>query len=149
VIRSTAISTIDQAILSAINFLSGLLLIRFATQEEYGLFTQLIGMQSLFSVLHAGMFVSAYLALLPRFAGAAREEYRAGMARGEAGLTLASTLLVALATWLFGKMFGHSLTLAVSFAAAVALLGLWWREFVRASCAWMLAMRCLSSVDSH
>ena len=49
-IRATAISVIDQGLLSGVNFLLALLLIRFATTEEYGLYTQLVGLQSLFSV---------------------------------------------------------------------------------------------------
>ena len=131
-IRATAISVIDQGLLSAVNFLLALVLIRYATAEEYGLYTQLIGLQSLFSVLHAGLFVSAFLSMLPRLQGPARSEYRAGMARAELLVTFLSMLVVAAGTWLVAAWLGHPITLLLSAAAAVALLSLWWREFVRA-----------------
>lgn len=131
-IRATAISVVDQGLLSGINFLLALVLIRYASQEEYGLYTQLIGLQALFSVLHAGLFVSAFLALLPRLRGAARLEYQAGMARAELIITLLSGLAVAMLTWLVAKWIGHPISPAISAAAALALLGLWWREFTRA-----------------
>ena len=131
-IRATAISVVDQGLLSGVNFLLALLLIRFATTEEYGLYTQLIGLQSLFSVLHAGLFVSAFLSMLPRLHGVARSEYRAGMARAELAVTFVSMLAVAAGTWLVAAWLGHPITLLLSAASAIALLSLWWREFVRA-----------------
>lgn len=130
-IRSTAISIVDQGLVSAINFLLALTLIRFASQEEYGLYTQLIGLQSLFSVLHAGLFVSAFLSLLPRHTGTARRVYQAGMARAEVGITLVSGLLVAVLTWAIASAIDHPIAATTSAAAALALLGLWWREFTR------------------
>jgi O-antigen/teichoic acid export membrane protein len=132
VIRATAVSLVDQGLLSAVNFALGLTLIRFATAEEYGLYTQLTGLQSLFSVVHAGLFVSAFLAVLPRKSGAARAEYRAGMARAELVVTFVSMLLVAALTWVVAAWFEHPVSMLVSMAAACALLSLWWREFVRA-----------------
>jgi O-antigen/teichoic acid export membrane protein len=134
VIRATAISMIDQALLSAVNLLLAVLLIRFATQEEYGLYSQLIGLQSLFSVLHAGLFVSAYLALLPHQGGPARLEYQAGMARAEFLVTVVSMVLVTIVTWSVSAGLGHSIGIGASAAAALGLLGLWWREFARARC---------------
>jgi O-antigen/teichoic acid export membrane protein len=131
-IRATAISVIDQGILSAINFLFALVLIRFSTQEEYGLYTQLVGLQSLFSVLHAGLFVSAFLSMSPRLSGDARARYRAGMARAEIPVTLVSMLFVAASTWWVARLLGGSIAMFTSMAAAAALLSLWWREFVRA-----------------
>lgn len=131
-IRATAISVIDQGLLSGLSFLLALVLIRFASQEEYGLYMQLIGLQSLFSVLHAALFVSALLALLPRLEGAARLGYQAGMARAEIIITLISAVVVTLLTWLVSRWIGHLVALATSAAAALALLGLWWREFTRA-----------------
>jgi O-antigen/teichoic acid export membrane protein len=131
-IRATAISVVDQGLLSAVNFLLALVLIRFASPEEYGLYTQLIGLQALFSALHAGLFVSAFLSVLPRLQGAARAEYRAGMARAELVVTFTSMVFVAAATWLIAAWLGHPITLLLSAAAAAALLSLWWREFVRA-----------------
>lgn len=131
-IRATALSLVDQGLLSAVNFALGLVLIRFATQEEYGLYTQLIGLQALFSVLHAGLFVSAFLSRLPHLEGAERAQYRAAMARAELGVTLVSCVLVAVLTWGGARLAGFALSPLASIAAAFALLALWWREFVRA-----------------
>jgi O-antigen/teichoic acid export membrane protein len=131
-IRATAISVVDQCLLSALSFVLALALIRFGSQQDYGLYTQLMGLQSLFSVLHAGLFVSAYLAMLPRLAGAARSAYQAGMARAEFGVTLLLALVGAALTWCVAIWIGHPVALATSAAAALALLGLWWREFTRA-----------------
>ncbi len=131
-IRATAISLVDQGLLSALNFLLALVLIRLATQEDYGLYSQLIGLQALFSVLHAGLFVSAYLAMLPRLNDGARREYQAGMARAELAVTSFSAVFVAVSTWLVSAWLGHPLSFMISAAAAFAVLALWWREFTRA-----------------
>jgi O-antigen/teichoic acid export membrane protein len=129
--RATVLATIDQALLSLLNFALALALIHFASKEEYGLYAQLISLQSLFSPVHAGLFVSAYLALAPRMSGARALAYRNSMARAQIWITLGSAILVALLTYFGARLFGGPLSWTTVMAATAALVGLWWREFLR------------------
>ncbi len=130
-IRATIISAADQALLSALNFGLAVLLIHYATKPEYGLYSQLMNLQSFFSPFHAGIFASAYLALASKMDKARHLSYRTAMARAEVAITILSTLIVVLICTIGAKLFWPALTPNVCVAFGIALLGLWWREFVR------------------
>ncbi len=130
-IRATIISAADQALLSALNFGLALLLIHFAGKPEYGLFAQLINLQSFFSPVHAGIFASAYLALASKMDGLRQLSYRTSMARAELATSTLSALLVIAACIIGARLFWPALTPNMCVAFGIALLGLWWREFVR------------------
>jgi O-antigen/teichoic acid export membrane protein len=129
--RATVLATIDQALLSLLNFALAMALIRFANKEEYGLYAQLMTLQSFFSPVHAGLFVSAYLALAPRMSSARALAYRNSMALADIWISLGSAILVALLTFFGARLFGGPLSWATVAAATAALVGLWWREFLR------------------
>jgi len=57
--------------------------------------------------------------------------YRTAMAHAELGMTIGSSLLVIAACAVVARAFWPTVTLNMSFAFGIALLGLWWREFVR------------------
>lgn len=130
-IRATIISAVDQALVSALSFGLAILLIHFGSKAEYGLFSQLINLQSLFSPLHAGIFASAYLALASKMDGERLLEYRTAMARAEIGMTTLWAAAVIGAFLAAGRLFSPTITPNVSWSFGVALLALWWREFVR------------------
>jgi hypothetical protein len=130
-IRGTFIAVVDQAVMSALSLGLSLVLIHFASKNEFGLYSQLLALQSLFSPLHAGVFVSAFLALFVRLSTQRQVQYRAGMARAEIAVTLVSAVAVALITFAGARVIGLSLTWTICAASAVATLGLWWREFIR------------------
>ena|GEM_PF-5159727 len=132
-IRRILVAVADQAVLSGVNFGLALLLIRFGTKEEYGLYSQLINLQSLFSPFHAGVFVSAYLALSLRFRGEQLLRFRTAMARAELGLTLISAFAAATIMFIGARLVAEGISWTTCAAAAAALIGLWWREFVRAT----------------
>lgn len=129
--RATFTAVIDQVLLSALNFGIAAALIYFSSKEDYGLYAQLINLQSLFSPLHAGLFVSAFLAIGSRKHSAEYERYRASMVRAELLLTIPSAIIVALLTYLGIHLLGAEITWQAAVASAIALLGLWWREFSR------------------
>jgi hypothetical protein len=131
VIRATFISAVDQALLSALNLGLAFLLIHFASKQDYGLYSELINLQALFSPLHAGVFVSAYLALASKMDTAHHAKYRGAMAQAEVATTVASAFLVISIGVAGGRFFNPNITTGLSVAFAAALLGLWWREFVR------------------
>jgi O-antigen/teichoic acid export membrane protein len=131
VIRATIISAADQALLSALNFGLAILLIHFASKPEYGLYSQLVNLQSLFSPLHAGIFASAYLALASKMDDVRQLSYRAAMARAEVAMSTLSAVLVIAICWVGAKVFWPALAPETCVAFGIALLGLWWREFVR------------------
>lgn len=130
-IRATIISAADQALLSALNFGLALLLIHYATKPEYGLYSQLMNLQSFFSPLHAGIFCSAYLALASKMDRARQMNYRSAMARAEVLMTTLSMVIVIVTCLLVSRALRAPLTPNMCVAFGVALLGLWWREFVR------------------
>jgi O-antigen/teichoic acid export membrane protein len=130
-IRATLISAADQALLSALNFGLALLLIHFASKPEYGLYSQLMNLQSFFSPFHAGIFSSAYLALASKMDKARQLSYRTAMARAEVAMTALSTVLVVVICWAGARIFWPALAGGTCVAFGVALLALWWREFVR------------------
>src|SRR3984957_4012511 len=130
-IRATLISAADQALLSALNFGLAVLLIHFASKPEYGLYSQLMNLQSFFSPFHAGIFSSAYLALASKMDKARHSSYRTAMARAEVATTALSTILVVLVCWTGAKMFWPAFGAGTCVAFGVSLLALWWREFVR------------------
>jgi O-antigen/teichoic acid export membrane protein len=131
VIRATVISTIDQAMLSALNFGIAALLIHYASKEDYGLYSQLVNLQSFFSPLHAGVFVSAYLVLASKMDQSRQFVYRGSMAQAELAITVSSAVLVVAICAAGGWLFNSSITSNSSIAFGCALMGLWWREFVR------------------
>jgi O-antigen/teichoic acid export membrane protein len=130
-IRATATTAVDQAVLSALNLSLALVVIHFAGKQEYGLYAQLLNLQPLFSPVHAGLFASAYLALASRMTGARRAEYCAGMARAELLLTVASAVAIVVICLLGSRALTAPLTITSCVALAVATLSLWWREFSR------------------
>jgi O-antigen/teichoic acid export membrane protein len=130
-IRATIISTADQALLSALNLGLAVLLIHFATKPEYGLYSQLMNLQSFFSPLHAGIFSSAFLALASKMDRERQAGYRTAMARAEVITSTMSTVIVVATCLLAARFLWPSLTTNICVAFGVALLGLWWREFVR------------------
>lgn len=130
-IRATIISAADQALLSALNFGLAVLLIHYATKPEYGLYSQLMNLQSFFSPFHAGIFCSAYLALASKMDKVRQLNYQSAMARAEILMTTLSMMMVVGICLLASRALGPTLTPNICMAFGVALLGLWWREFVR------------------
>jgi O-antigen/teichoic acid export membrane protein len=130
-IRATFISAIDQALLSALNFVLAILLIHYATKQEYGLYSQLVNLQSFFSPFHAGIFVSAYMTLASRMDGMRLALFRSSMARAELVMSLTSIVVVVVILLLGSRMISSALSLSSCIAFGMALLGLWWREFIR------------------
>lgn len=130
-VRATIVSAVDQAMLSALNFGLAVLLIHFASKPEYGLYAQLINLQSFFSPVHAGIFASAYLALASKMGEARQLKYRTAMARAELAMTSLSMIPVVAICMVGAALFWPELTPNIIFGFAVALLGLWWRDFVR------------------
>lgn len=130
-IKATVISTIDQAMLSALSFALSFLLIHFAGKQEYGLYAQLINLQSFFSPLHAGVFVSAFLAIASKLDNASFQQYRVSMARSEIVVALSSCLIVVMICIAGGKVLHYPVSSWTCVAFSLALLGLWWREFIR------------------
>lgn len=130
-LRATFLALLDQGILSALSLVLAALLVRVAGREAFGLYSQLLSLQSLFSAVHAGMFVSAYLSIGARMGPGERAAYRAHMTRLELllspAMALASMALLAAGFRLAGVPSSPGLVIAFGFA----LLGLWWREFLR------------------
>src|ERR1700729_3561939 len=109
-IRATVLSVADQVLLSALNFGLAILLIHFASKPQYGLYSQLVNLQSFFSPFHAGIFASAYLALASRMNSFRRLTYQTAMARAEVAISTLSAVLVVTLGAIAAKLFWPALT---------------------------------------
>jgi O-antigen/teichoic acid export membrane protein len=131
-LRPVIVAFIDQALLSALSFALAIALIRHAPAAEYGLYSQLLNLQSLFSVVHAGVFVSGFLAVHASLPAARRIDFVRYMARRDALFGLTGTIVVAALTLIGAALLRSPVSPATAVASSLAVLGLWWREFVRA-----------------
>lgn len=132
-LRPTLIAFVDQALLSALSFALSLVLIRYAAPAEFGLYSQLLNLQSLFSVVHAGLFVSGLLALHSTVPATGRAGLAASLARADARFGLACAPLIAATTYVGAFALNGAISVACALASALAIIGLWWREFSRAA----------------
>ena len=130
-IRATIISAIDQALLSALSFGLSFMLIHFSTKQEYGLYAQLINLQPLLSPLHAGVFVSAYLAIAAKMKPEQQSCFRLSMTRAEMLVSSSSSLIIFAAGLCISRTWYQNITTFTCAAFSLALLGLWWREYSR------------------
>ena len=132
-IRATAISVVDQGLLSGVNFLLALLSDPVRDRRRN---TAYIRSSSGCSRCSAFCMPACSY---PRSCRCCRDstELRApNIAQAWRAPNLRSPLFpcspVAACTWLVAAWLGHPITLLLSAASAIALLSLWWREFVRA-----------------
>jgi O-antigen/teichoic acid export membrane protein len=128
----SAASVIDQVLLSGLNFLIGLALIRFATKETYGLYSQLFAGGLLVTTLLDALIGTALTTLSSRLS---EEEGKKLVARA-ARLHWAANALLAAAgggtVWVMSGSFAEGespAVLALSFAAFLLALG--GREYCR------------------
>jgi len=132
-LRPTIFAFVDQALLSALSFALSLALIRYAPPAEYGLYAQLLNLQSLFSVVHAGLFVSGLLAIHPSLNTDSRPTFTGRLARSDACFGIASAPVIAAVTYVGALSLRSPISAAFAAASALAVVGLWWREFSRAA----------------
>ncbi|QDL53400.1 lipopolysaccharide biosynthesis protein [Rhodoferax aquaticus] len=78
---NSAISVVDQLLLSGLNFLIGVALIRFAAKETYGLYSQLMGAGLLSTTLLGALVCTALTTLAMRLDEHARRQMVARVAR--------------------------------------------------------------------
>jgi O-antigen/teichoic acid export membrane protein len=125
-------SVIDQALLSGLSFLIGLALIRFASKETYGLYSQLYGVGLLTTTLLGALIGSALNTLASRLPADERLRFVARTARLQ---WLASSLLAVIAGLAVGaitsmvELTKSPVLLALSFTAFIFAQGC--REYCR------------------
>lgn len=115
-------SVIDQALLSGLSFLIGLALIRFASKETYGLYSQLYGVGLLTTTLLGALIGSALNTLAARLPADERSRFVARTARLQ---WLASAVLAVIA----GTAVGATTSL-VGLTKSPVLLGLSFTAFI-------------------
>lgn len=132
IFKGVSHSLIDQAILSASNFLIGLVFIKFATKHEYYAFSQIIGYNALTIALQAALINTTALTLLPQ----KHEVPRAEAARVFFGLQLVLSIGLALlggiAIWMLPQSISmDEVSVQLAFAMGLLVLATWLREFLR------------------
>lgn len=117
-------SVMDQAMLSAANFVVGLVLIRYAAEAEYGYYVLVLNLVLLLCSLQ-NSFVSTPLAIrFPALDETERRRWAGGIVRDQQRWTLAAgvlALLAAVLAWAFGAVHGPLAWLIVAAALAVPL----------------------------
>lgn len=129
--RSVA-SIVDHMLLSGLNFLIGLALIRFATKETYGLYSQLFGVTVLTTSLLEAIVGSALTTLATRVKDHERAGLIARAFRIQMAVATVFALLCGLGVWVlsFSSHYEESGTqLGLAFFALIVGLSL--REFCR------------------
>lgn len=132
VFKGVSHSLLDQALLSASNFLLGLVFIKFATKHEYYVYSQLIGYFALTLALQAALINTTALTILPQRDG----EHRQRTTSVYFGLQIALSSMLAvvggLAIWLFPDAIAmDAVGWAFPIASSLMILSVWLREFVR------------------
>lgn len=123
---------IDQALLSALNFGIGLLFIRLATKEEYGLYTQFFGFLMLSQSLHNALTNAPLLALGPKLPKEGARILAEHLLRLQSGVSIALAVLSLIAVWMTDRVASiPQLDMAVAGGFVIALIGQWLREYAR------------------
>lgn len=129
--RSMA-SIIDQVLLSGLNFLIGIALIRYASKETYGLYSQLFGVGLLTVTLLEAMIGSALTTLSARLTPGDQASFVARTARIQWAISAAFAVIAGAGVAILAvtmKLSESPLFLALSFGAFIFSLGS--REYCR------------------
>lgn len=125
-------STIDQAMLSGLNLLVGLVLIRYTTKETYGIYSQLFGIGLLSTSLLDAMIRSALTTMAGQLDADRRGSLVARTARIEWVAATALAIIAGFGLWLVASRLNlseNTIHLALSFAAFIFLMAS--REYCR------------------
>lgn len=126
------VSIIDQVLLSGLNFMIGIALIRYASKETYGLYSQLFGVGLLITTLLEAMIGSALTTLSARLTSIDRSTFLARAARIQWAASAIYAVIAGLGVGILVKTLDLSedpLLLALSFGAFIFTLAS--REYCR------------------
>ena len=126
------VSIIDQVLLSGLNFMIGIALIRYASKETYGLYSQLFGVGLLITTLLEAMIGSALTTLSARLTSIDRSTFLARAARIQWAASAIYAVIAGLGVGILVNTLDLSedpLLLALSFGAFIFTLAS--REYCR------------------
>ena len=128
-----ALSTADQALVSATSLGVALLFVRGAAKEEYGIYTLVNGLVLLGGGVQAALITTPLTANASRLAGVERARFLVAVGRLQRRLAGASALLLGggITAWELATSRGARAALLLGGAASVAVLGCFAREFQR------------------
>lgn len=132
VFKGVSHSLLDQALLSASNFLLGLVFIKFATKHEYYVYSQLIGYFALTLALQAALINTTALTILPQRDGEHRQRTTSTYFGLQIALSSVLAVLGGLAIWVFPDAIAmDAVGWAFPMATVLMIVSVWLREFVR------------------
>lgn len=133
-IRKGIVTLGNQGIVSATNFLTGVIIARSCSKDEFGLYILGFSVVLLVMDLQISLIATPYMIYSPRLKGDALRLYNGSSLLHQLGLT--SLLVLALAGWGGALLLGHgSLKLASVLWALTAVIGfIMLREFIRRFC---------------
>jgi len=144
--RTGAAALADQVVCSATNFLTGIIVGRACSKEEFGAYSLGLSIVLLMGAIQAGLILTPYMICVPRLRGDARDRYTGSILVHEAVLcVLAAVFLALLAGFLHGTTSGELVPVAATMAAVVTFL--LFREHARQVCFARLRMGAALALD--
>jgi O-antigen/teichoic acid export membrane protein len=127
-----AVTGIDQALLSVLNFAVALLFIRYAAKEEYGHYTLVNGAVMLAVGVQTALVITPLTANGTRLEGEARRAFVAALFLLQAAMAVVAALVLGAGVWLAVRGGGGGPdALLLGAGAGAAVLGSFMREFHR------------------
>ena len=131
-LSGAAVSVLDQAILSAVNFAIGLAFIQFSSKLDYGIYVQLFGLLMLSQSLQTAVVNGPMVAMAPKRRARGYRAVAAMLFRLQTvvSILLATVAFIGVEIAALGLAI-PALESSVAWVFALAILGQWLREFAR------------------
>jgi O-antigen/teichoic acid export membrane protein len=131
-IIKSGIASIDQAVLSAVNFITSIILIRYASKIEYGSFSIAFSILLIFISIQAAIVNAPLAVLLVTKSGREKNRYAGSLCYGQF-LGVIPAVCLAVTCIAFLHFWGLDTNRAwIAVAVSIAVIGLLFREFLRA-----------------
>lgn len=132
IFKGVSHSLLDQAVLSASNFMLGLVFIKYASKHEYYVYSQMIGYFALTMALQGALINTTALTILPQLDGDARRSTTGVYFGLQLVLSLVLAAMGGLAIWLFPDVIAmDAVGWLFPLVTALMVLSVWLREFMR------------------
>jgi O-antigen/teichoic acid export membrane protein len=121
----------DQAMLSSVNFLTGILLARYLGVTEFGIFTLAWLIVELVQGIQYSLVIMPMISIGPKQSEHERLDYLGSVMVQQAGFAVFSSVLFLIGIWVVDFFFAHLNLSALTWSLALALLVSQFQNFVR------------------
>jgi len=127
-------SMLDQAVLSGLNLLIGMMFIRFSSKPDYALYSQVIALMYLTTSVQSSLINSPALSVLPKVRPHRKLALASGFLFWQSTLSVATVVVTALSLFLFPSLLNNASDVSfgwVALAAGMTIFTAWLRDFIR------------------